>query len=1116
MRLKQCARRATMLPAIMLFIGSLVLPSGVYALDPHRLPSQYLREVWNSDNGLPSSLIMAIAQTPDHYLWLGTFSGLVRFDGVRFTVFNTANTAALANNTIWTLLTDKQGTLWIGTNGGGLVRYDGRAFTRFTTKDGLPADVVRSIGEDASGTIWVGTVAGLCSLNVSARERVSNRVSASTTDSRSFNAVALAANGGAEPFINALCGTDEGMWVGTEGLGAFYLSKGKQLHQGRENGLPTDAVNEICRDRDGNVWLGTSRGYCVLRVRGESIILAEKGLLENSVRRIRQDRDGNVWLATTGGLFRLTNGVVSGFPPEHDLAKSNLNTVMEDADGNVWIGTYTSQGLMCLRNGAFVPFGVSEGLPGDVVFGVVEGQGAAQSTSGSQGKTLWFACYGGIARLERPSGIVTRFMPGGAEKQQAVGNLVRALVRRRDGSVWAATYGAGVFRFNGTSFVSALSTKNGLSNDAVRALHEDVNGTLWSGTRNGLTSMTADGALRTYTTQDGLPNNSIMNLFEDSGGGLWIATDGGGVLRMQGDSKVLYSVKNGLAADVVFTVREDVSPSSSGAIWIGTNSGLTRIKNNRLTSIRAKDGLPNENVYQIVSDGRGTIWIGSAVGIFCVDEKQLNALMDAKEAGQTAPLDYKMFGKSDGMRAVDCTVPVQIYKTEAGIWFPTLKGALFLDATHHASAPVPPVYIQSMVYDGVSAALDTALTIPAGARQFSIDYTALCFDGIDKVRFRYRLLGIDNDWFDAGQRRTAYYTNLPPGDYTFRVMSSTADGVWIEKGATLHFRVASHFWQTYPFYALCVVALLLAGWGANRYQVLRVHRRNALLKRLVEERTSQLSEANRELEVINQEVFRQNEILSTQAAEIEIIGAGLQEKNLILEELNTEKNEFLGIAAHDLKNPLTQIVMMTSMLQKYFRRLSEEQVTEKLQSIEVGARRMTDIIENLLDVHRIESGALVLHNEKCSMNEATQKIVKTHIERASAKNIALHFEPSSDTPAVTGDMIVLEEVLDNLISNAIKYSPHGKNVVVRVKSSSDAVRIEVQDEGPGLTEEDKAKLFGKFARLSAQPTGGEHSTGLGLSIVKKMVEAMNGRVWCESEIGKGATFIVELPKASER
>jgi signal transduction histidine kinase/tetratricopeptide (TPR) repeat protein len=336
----------------------------------------------------------------------------------------------------------------------------------------------------------------------------------------------------------------------------------------------------------------------------------------------------------------------------------------------------------------------------------------------------------------------------------------------------------------------------------------------------------------------------------------------------------------------------------------------------------------------------------------------------------------------------------------------------------------------------------------------------------------------------------------------------------------------------YALGAVCVLLFLTLFAFANRFRIkqrsereLRAKNEEILRQQDILERqtveieitNTKLQERNLALERANEEILYQQEILEEQARDIEIVNSELQERNAQLQDLNREKNDLMGIVAHDLKNPLSTITFAASMLERYRERMSPQEMTEFLRRILHTAQYMNDMITHLLESAALEAGALNVRSEEVDCQKLMRDVVEEYRPKAAQKNIALQWN-TCDNHAVApfialADARIVKEVLDNLVSNAVKYSPHGKNVFVRVQSRENAVRMEVEDEGPGLSEEDKKKLFGKFARLSAQPTGGEGSTGLGLSIVKKMVEAMNGRVWCESELGKGATFIVELPRA---
>ncbi len=333
-------------------------------------------------------------------------------------------------------------------------------------------------------------------------------------------------------------------------------------------------------------------------------------------------------------------------------------------------------------------------------------------------------------------------------------------------------------------------------------------------------------------------------------------------------------------------------------------------------------------------------------------------------------------------------------------------------------------------------------------------------------------------------------------------------------------------WTYYSWPAANVAEIVLLSVAlADRITALRREKEAALLAAKAEEfralEKASEAEIHRlktiELATANDEISRQNAVLSSQAVEIELANSQLQELNVVLEtqnarlqELNTEKNELMGIVAHDLKNPLNTILNLAFILREYASQLSASDKEQHLESIIRTSERMFELIKNLLESNAVESGNVNVEAEEVDVALLAQQSIDSYAQAASVKHIALHYEGEPSAIAFA-DANICGQVLDNLISNAVKFSPHGKPIVVRVLNTAETVRVEVRDEGPGISEEDMKKLFGKFARLSAQPTGGEHSTGLGLSIVKKLVEAMHGRVWCESELGKGATFIVELP-----
>lgn len=406
------------------------------------------------------------------------------------------------------------------------------------------------------------------------------------------------------------------------------------------------------------------------------------------------------------------------------------------------------------------------------------------------------------------------------------------------------------------------------------------------------------------------------------------------------------------------------------------------------------------------------------------------------------------------------------------------------------------------------------------------------------------------------------------GRTAYSSIKETLPGAWIlGVGAMLFIAMSLYYWLTVllrsqmstlevAFFTLgdmLLIPMTLALWTAQRFAathrslaeqtqevrllseaMLRqeqekreiIERQNHELERLVEERTRELQEKITLLASASEEIQRQVEVQAEQSAEIQLVNTRLQEQNVRLQELNVEKNEFLSIAAHDLKNPLNNIMMLTEMLRQPALIEEESKRTEAFELVIFAAQRMLKLIENLLDINRIEQGNLSLSIIEVDIASKTRILIDSYLTLAMKKDIRIECHTPERAP-IKADALALSQIMDNLLSNALKFSPKGSTVHVRVEHSAinhneaqtqppPAYTFAVQDEGPGLTEEDKTKLFGKFVRLSAQPTSGEHSTGLGLSIVKRMVEAMHGRVWCESELGKGATFFVEFPSSSSK
>lgn len=1032
--------------------ASLPAPVPATALDPAKALTQYLVDTWTTANDLPQNSVTAILQSRDGYLWLGTYGGVGRFDGVRFTTYDTTNTPALGANGIQALLEDRDGAVWIATSGGGLTRHKDGQFKTYTTADGLASDVVRCLKAGRDGSLWIGTNDGLTRLqegrfaNWSPREGLSNGV------------------------VRALEEDETGLWIGTNGGGLDRLEAGQITHLTERDGLPSNFVFALLHSRDRSLWIGTNGGGLARRHEGKiETFTTRDGLPSNIIWSLHEDALGTLWVGTYGGgIARLRNGRFEALTSREGLSNDFVRALASDREGSLWIGTY-SGGLCRLRDGKFTTYTTREGLGHDFARTVFEDRDGV----------LWVGTTGGgLCRLQ-----AGRFHCWSAADGLATD--VRALHQDPTGVLWVGTNGSGLFKLEGGRF-RQISLPAGLPHPNVGTISDDGRGGLWIGTNGGGIVRYAGGKFSEHHAADSRAGSFILATFVDRRGVVWAGTDGAGLVRVDGDNLTTFRKRDGLASDIVFCLRED----GKGALWIGTSGGLTRYLDGRFTTFTTRQGLLDDVVFQVLEDGDERFWLSGNKGISRIPRADLEALARG-ERSSIVPVRY---GADDGMKSNECSgvsQPAGVRGKDGRLWFPTTRGVVVIDPARIAVNPlVPPVEIEQVVVDGEPA---SSLDFPPGRARWEFHYTAPSFLAPKRVQFKYRLEGFDPDWVPADNRRTAYYTRLPPGHYTFRVMASNPDGVWNEAGARIDLSVKPFFWETRWFVALCAVAAALVGAGTYRRRVRQLSLRKRELEALVEIRTRDL--------------VAEKERSEAARAEAERARVEAERQKDLAQEADRQKGELLGIAAHDLKTPLQTIIGYADMMAE-----RPGWATEYAGRTSQAAQRMVDIINRLLQSEEISRGGMPLTRKAVDVGRLTQAMAITLQPQASAKKqrIQAAAEPSCQ---VDGDEDWLRQVLENLIGNAIKYSPERHSIWVNVRKTDKTVLLEVRDEGPGLTETDKAKVFGRFQRLSARPTGGETSTGLGLSIVKQLVELHQGRVWAESEgPDKGTRFFVELPR----
>ena len=745
---------------------------------------KYQFDHWTTDDGLPQNAVNAILQTRDGHLWLATFDGLVRFDGLQFTVFNKGNSRGIGSNRFDRLFEDRQGALWAVTGEGLLVKYQAGVFTTYTPKEGLLPWALSQmeLEEDEAGNFQVVSREGIVKWK----------------DGR-FITDAL------EGLLPATVGTrwvhgNRLAWLAAGSL--YWYAHGRLNTYSTESGLPSLNIISVFEDQHGTVWINTRDAGLVQLKNGLFTAYPLKYPSAEGAVSAHEDRKGNIWLAWSGGLGQLKDGRLTRYVVSQDFLVSADTSVYEDREGNLWIGT--SNGLYRAREATFTVYTRRDGLSSDNVYSIFEDRGGG----------LWFGTWGGGV-TEYQDGRFTHYR---IEDGHA-SDFITTLYEDHAGYMWIGT-SYGLQRFK-DGRLSRYPDPNGFFGNGAWAIHQDQAGRFWFGTSKGLIKYEG-GRYTRYTTADGLAGDDVKAILEDRAGRLWIGT-WGGLSSFEDGRFTSYTEQNGLASDHIRTLYED----TDGVLWIGTyDGGLSRFKNGRLTRCTTKDGLFNNGVFQILEDGRGYFWMSCNKGIYRVERQELNDFAD----GMIRSITSTAYGKNDGLLNVECNGGRQPagWKTRDGrLWFPTMAGAAVIDPREitENTAP-PPVVIEEVRIAGEPFALNELVKVPPDKKRFDIEYRGLSFIKPEHVKYRYKLEGLDNDWVDAGTRRVAYYNYVPHGEYTFTVIAANSDGVWNQTGQSIRIKVIPYWWEIRWVQALMGLsaALFLVSLVALWYR----HRANQL------------------------------------------------------------------------------------------------------------------------------------------------------------------------------------------------------------------------------------------------------------------------------------------------
>ena len=739
--------------------------------DESKLPNYFPRS-WKTENGLPDNAVAAVVQTRDGYLWLGTYGGLVRFDGVRFTVFNSASTPGLQSDRVTSLFEDVTGALWIGHERGDLSRYAAGKFESLDVHETGVRRKIPAISADANGDIWMLNEEGTL---------VRARDGATCSLPNSDGVAQMVQAGGGKLWVTSggqLASVDNGRLTmltdtnNSKGIGNYILG--------------------ICSSRDGGLWIVSAGqvvkwdGHAILENRGTNPCNA-------TVVAMVETKSGTLAMGTSSdGLYLLfTNRAVLHFNHTSGFPNDWIRCLHEDREGTLWVGA-GSVGLIALRPGKIETLDAPDHWQGRVPLSVTAARDGA----------IWVGSEGtGLYRF------LNDRWKGFGESAGLSNLFVWCVSEDSKGRMWAGTWGGGMFMQQGEHFIIPPGLEN--INVPMPAILQASDGVTWIGTASGLLRY-ENGAVKWFGEKDGLKVPDVRTIVQARDGTVWFGMLGGGLGRLENGRLKQFLKSDGLSSDYVQCLRL----GADGALWIGTyGSGLNRFKNGRFAKITMTEGLPNNFICGIEEDDHGNFWISSHNGIFRISQKSLNDCAD----GKITTVNALAYGKGDGLPSLECSgglQPAACRLADGRICFPTSKGLVIVNPDDaKANHLPPPVVIEDIIAGGRTLAQNPddklPLKIPPGQQRFEFHFAGLSFVSPEKMQFQYRLEGWEKDWVDAANnKRIAEYSYIPPGDYTFHVRACNSDGIWNQVGAKVELMVLPHFWQTWWFHTLAVLAAI--------------------------------------------------------------------------------------------------------------------------------------------------------------------------------------------------------------------------------------------------------------------------------------------------------------------
>ena len=1081
---------------------------------------------FNVEDGLAGNVVYTMAQDSQGFLWFGTVFGLSRFDGHEFKTYrhDPEDSTSISDNRIYEIIADKEGILWIGTEAG-LNRFD-TSREEFKTYRHDPEDPnslsindINSMLFDKEGMLWIGTLGG--GLNrFNPNTEVFTRYLYDKNDS----------SGLSDSRVSDIIEDREGrLWIATMGGGLNLFNKETETftyfqHQaGSSNTLQSNFINSIAIDQNNIIWIGTDIGLSTFDPSSNEF--AEISLMRSSSRPfvvsdITVTRNGTLFIPTGGDGLAHYNPVADQTVwyqrqsiQRRGLPSNEVEFVFEASDGLLWVGTFNGISQMGKEDHGFQAITPESNDSGSLHVGFI------RSMTWSD-QALWIAGGSGLTRYDYGNQEPIAFNPSIQGKTSVLYDHIWAVLTESDGTVWLGTD-------NGLSHVDPqwgliasyendTLDESSLSNNSIRKILRDANGDLWVGTlEGGLNRLDAErGIFESYQydpeNPGGISNSEVRDILESPEGVLWIATWGGGLNRFDVDSETFTVYRHNpqdstsLSNDVIWSIFE----ASDGTLWLGTDSGLNRVNNfssedpEEVSFTRFMDGERIETrtgVKPILQDDDGNLWLGYIGGMlarfdpdsgayrFVMNNSvaQIGSFSDAVKDPESGTL---FFGGLNGFISFN---PSQLQPSNPAP-DPILTS---LEVFDELVLPGEDFLLSEPIYRATSVELDF------DQNELTIGFIGLDYDDPNGVLYDFWLDPYDEDWRGITSQRTATYTALPPGQYTFRVRTTNRLGGRNPDVATLDIHITPPWWQTIWAYGLYGLMLLAGLFFANqmyRSRVLRAEREKI--------QALEIAQA-RELRVAYEELDKAHAYLSKEKQKTE-------EQAALLRELDEAKSRFFANVSHEFRTPLTLTIGPLEDLQRSGNGLIDPKAKPQIDLALRNAYRVLDLINEILDVAKLESGRLTLRAYKQDLCAFVQELAQAFMPLAERKEIDFTVEVLPRPALVVFDADQLEKVFVNLLSNAFKFTPQGGVVKMSMaldeETNPSTIQVKVRDNGQGIPREELPYVFDRFHQVDESTARLQPGTGIGLALAQQLVELHGGEIEVESEAGFGSTFMVTL------